>query len=121
MVHLPVTMGRRAAPLVPRKVVVNGDVQWAVRVPLPLRKQEGVKDGRKHLGTEAIAKGYCKKLEGLLRNYSDKAHGLTDAQKIEAQACFERLLESSGASLSAAVEMYLTHRAQAQRSGTLEA
>ena len=119
VVHVSVAMGRRAAPLVPRKVVVNGVVQWAVRVPASLRKQEGVKDGRKYLGTEAIAKGYCKKLESLLRNYSDKAHGLTDAQKIEAQECFERLAESPGASLTAAVEMYLTHRAQAQRSVTL--
>ena len=44
MVSFRPTMGRRAAPLVPRKIVVNGDVQWVVRVPLPLRKQEGVKD-----------------------------------------------------------------------------
>ena len=54
-------MGRRAAPLVPRQVVVNGVVQWAVRVPASFRNQEGVKDGRKYLGTEAIARGYCKK------------------------------------------------------------
>lgn len=72
------------------------------------------------LATEAIAKGYCKKPETLLRNYSDKAHGLTDAQKIEAQECFTLLSDSPGASMTEAVRRYLAHRAQAQRSVMLQ-
>ena len=48
------------------------------------------KSARPRFLKESEAKGYCNRLKTDLIRYSDKARGLTDAQKIEAQACFER-------------------------------
>jgi hypothetical protein len=77
-------------PMQPRKVLLRGQVRWEVRIDQRLRKQEQGKV-RALYHTQAEAQSYCKRLESDLRNYSDKARGLSDAQKIEAQTCFERL------------------------------
>ena len=114
-------MGRRPSPLRPRKVVINGDqVSYLVRVPESLRKQEGTRSGKKFFAKEGEAKGYCNKLESLLRNYTDKAHGLTDAQKIEAQEAYEKLATVPGARLLPAVDLYLAHLNAQSRTVTLE-
>ena len=111
-------MGRRPALLQPRKVVVNGDqVRWEVRVPRELRQQEGAL--RRFFAKEGEAKGYCNRLASNARNYSDKARGLTDAQKIEAQEAFEQLRQYPGATLAAAVAHYATHLSIEGRSVTL--
>ena len=111
-------MGRRPAPLEPRKVTVNGgEVRWEVRIPAELRKQEG--KTRRYFLKQAEALGYCNRLRTDARRFSDKAHGLTDAQKIEAQACFEQLAQWPGATLTAAVAHYGAHLNQQARSVTL--
>ena len=111
-------MGRRPAPLEPRKVTVNGGkVRWEVRIPAELRKQQG--KTRRYFLKQAEAQGFCNTLRTDARRFSDKAHGLTDAQKIEAQACFEQLQQWSGATLTAAVAHYGAHLSQQARSVTL--
>ena len=102
----------------PRKVTLRGETRWEVRIDARLRKQEG--GGTRGLfRKQAEAQGYANGLQIKLRNYSDKAHGLTDAQKIEAQEAFARLAEVPGASLTAAVDYYLAHLAQMNRSMSL--
>lgn len=115
-------MGRRPAILKPRKVVTNKtQVSWIVIVPQQLRKQEDCSaDGRTYHPSQAVAQAYCTRLESDLRNYSDKARGLTDAQKIEAQEAFERLSAVPGANLRAAIDLYLAHLEQMNRSVTLD-
>ena len=68
-----------------------------------MRKQEN--SARPRFVKESGAKGYCNRLKSDLLRYSDKARGLTDAQKIEAHACFERLASYPNASLSQAVDL----------------
>jgi integrase len=105
--------------MVPRKVTVNGDqTRWEVRIDKALRKQEG--GIRKYFPRLAEAQGYCNRLQAELRNYSDKARGLTDAQKIEAQDAFDRLATMQGAKLPDAIEYYLAHLAVRNRSKTLK-
>ena len=84
-------------------MTVNGLARFEVRVPAEIRKQENVT--RRFFAKEAEAKGYCARLASDLRNYSDKARGLTDEQKIAAQEAFTRSAEVPGASLTAAMEM----------------
>ena len=107
-------MARRIAPLVPRKVLINGQVRWEVRVPTELQPQE--KSARPRFLKESEAKGYCNRLKSDLLRYSDKARGLTDAQKIEAHACFERLAAYPAATLSQAVDLLLVRLNRAARS-----
>lgn len=112
-------MGRHAAALKPRKVTINGNQErWEVRIPEPLRKQEAAL--RRFFAKQGEAQGLCNRLANDLRNYSDKARGLTDAQKIEAQEAFARLSEMPGARLADAVKLYLEHLAQKARSVTLD-
>lgn len=118
MVYAVALMGRRPAPLEPRKVTVNGgEVRWEVRIPAELRKQEG--KTRAYFVKEAEAKGFCNRLKSDLRNYTDKARGLTDAQKIEAQTAFEQLRQYPGATLAAAVDHYIQRLQIEQRSVSL--
>ena len=49
---------------------------------------------------ELEARGYRNRLKSDLVHCSDKTRGLTDAQKIEAHACFARLAAYPNASLS---------------------
>ncbi len=98
-------MARRPAPLAPRKVSINGHVRWEVRVPAELQSQE--KSARPRFLKESEAKGYCNRLKSDLLRYSDKARGLTDAQKIEAHGCFERLAAYPAATLSQAVDLLI--------------
>ena len=115
------SMGRPSAILEPKRVTINGgQVSYLVRVPQDLRAREKTKDGRKYFPTQAVAQGYCNRLKSDLRNYSDKARGLSDAQKIEAQECFDLLAASPGASMTDAVKEYLVRREQAGRSVTVE-
>ena len=107
-------MARRPAPLIPRKVSVGGQVRWEVRVPTELRKQE--KSARPRFVKESEAKGYCNRLKSNLLRYSDKARGLTDAQKIEAHTCFERLASYPNASLSQAVDLLVARLDRATNS-----
>ena len=110
-------MDRHAAPLQPRKVFVNGSqVRWKVRIPQELCQQEG--GMRRFFAKEGEAKGFCIRLASDLRNYSDKARGLTDAQKIEAQAAFEQLRQYQTASLTVAVAHL--HRADGERVSVVE-
>ncbi len=105
--------------MVPRRVTVNGDqTRWEVRIDKALRKQEG--GTRKYFHKQAEAQGYCNGLHAKLRNYSDKARGLTDAQKIEAQEAFEKLAPVIGANLADAIKYYLAHLAVRNRSVTLK-
>ena len=107
-------MSRTNAALVPRKISVLNQVRWEVRVPAELRQQE--KATRRRFPREAEAKGYCNRLKGDLFNYSDKARGLTDAQKIEAQVCFSRLADYPAATLTQAVDLLLNRLDRAARS-----
>ena len=107
-------MARRPAPLAPRKISINGHVRWEVRVPAELQPQE--KSPRPRFLKEAEAKGYCNRLKSDLLRYSDKARGLSDAQKIEAHACFERLAVYPAASLSQAVDLLVARLDRAARS-----
>ena len=107
-------MARRLAPLVPRKVSINGHVRWEVRVPAELQSQET--STRPRFLKESEAKGYCNRLKADLLRYSDKARGLTDAQKIEAHACFERLAAYPAASLTQAVDLLVARLDRAARS-----
>ena len=107
-------MARKPAPLIPRKVSINGEVRWEVRVPAELRKQE--KSARPRFIKESEAKGYCNRLKTDLLRYSDKARGLTDAQKIEAHRCFERLAVYPAATLSQAVDLLITRLDRAAHS-----
>ena len=107
-------MARRPAPLAPRKVSINGYVRWEVRVPAELQPQE--KSARPRFLKESDAKGYCNRLKSDLLRYSDKARGLTDAQKIEAHACFERLAAYPAASLTQAVDLLVARLDRAARS-----
>ena len=91
-------MARGPAPFAPRKVSISGHVRWEVRVPAELQPQEN--SARPRFIKESEAKGYCNRLKSDLLRYSDKARGLTDAQKIEAHACFERLAAHPAATLS---------------------
>ena len=96
-------MARKPAPLVPRRVSINGHVRWEVHVPTELQPQE--KSARPRFLKESEAKGYCNRLKSDLLRYSDKARGLTDAQKIEAHACLERLATYPTATLTQAVDL----------------
>ena len=107
-------MARRPAPLAPRKVSINGHVRWEVRVPVELRLQE--KSARPRFLKESEAKGYCNRLKSDLLRYSDKARGLTDAQKIEAHACFERLVAYPAATLTHAVDLLMARLDRSSRS-----
>ena len=78
-------MARKPAPLVPRRVSINGEIRWEVRVPAELHKQE--RSARPRFLKESEAKGYCNRLKTDLLRYSAKACGLSDAQKIEAHWC----------------------------------
>ena len=78
------------------------------------------RDRRKYFPKESIAQGYCNRLKSDLLHYSDKARGLSDAQKIEAQACFERLAAQPDASMTDAVDEYIERLKQARRSVILE-
>ncbi len=113
-------MGRNQSPIEPRKTIVHGQVRYEVRIPLELRKQEASSSGRKICKTQGEADGYCRKLKGLLLHYTDKARGLTDGQKIEAQDAFARLSAVPGANLRDAIDHYLAHLEQQNRSVTLE-
>lgn len=90
---------------------------WEVRVPKELRTKEG--HTRRYFPRQNLALGYCQRLKTDLLYYSDKARGLTDAQKIEATKCFELLTSSPGASLVEAVKQYLVRREQSVRSVTV--
>ena len=107
-------MSRRPALLAPRKVSINGHVRWEVRVPAELHSQE--KATRPRFLKESEAKGYCNRLKSDLLRYSDKARGLTDAQKIEAHACFERLAAYPAASLTQAVDVLVARLDRSSRS-----
>lgn len=107
-------MARRPAPLAPRKVSIDGSVRWEVRVPAELQPQE--KSARPRFLKESEAKGYCNRLKSDLLRYSDKARGLTDAQKIEAHACFERLAAYPTATLSQAVDLLVSRLDRSARS-----
>ena len=103
----------------PRKVTINdGEVRWEVRIPKELRKQEG--KTRRYFGKQNEAQGYCNGLKNKLRNYSDKARGLTDAQKIEAQEAYDILASVPGARLLDAVHRHVQHLKQEGQSVTLE-
>ena len=65
---------------------------------------------------ESEAKGYCNRLKSDLLRYSDKVRGLTDAQKIEAHTCFERLASYPNASLSQAVDLLVARLDRATNS-----
>lgn len=114
----PCYMGRRRSEIKPRKVLVNGLTRFEVRVPIELQKQEG--KARAYFETNAVAQGFCNRLKSSLLNYSDKARGLSDAQKIEAQEAYEMLSAVPGARLLDAVRRYLDHLAIEQRSVTVE-
>lgn len=107
-------MARRPAPIAPRRVSINGSVRWEVRVPAELQPQE--KSARPRFLKESEAKGYCNRLKSDLLRYSDKARGLTDAQKIEAHACFERLAAYPTATLSQAVDLLVSRLDRSARS-----
>ena len=107
-------MARRPAPLASRKVSINGSVRWEVRVPAELQPQE--KSARPRFLKESEAKGYCNRLKSDLLRYSDKARGLTDAQKIEAHRCFERLEAYPAATLSQAVDLLVARLDRAAHS-----
>ena len=98
-------MSRKASPLVPRKTSISGEVRWEVRVPIELRQAESV--ARRRFAKEGEAKGYCNRLKADLLQYSDKARGLTDKQKIEAQECFTKLQAYPGATLTHAVDLLI--------------
>ena len=112
-------MGRRTAPMQPRKVQLRGEVRWEVRIDPQLRKQEGGQV-RRLFRKEGEAKSYASRLHDNLRNYSDKARGLTDEQKIEAQHAYAKLAGVPGARLLDAVDLYLEHLNQKSRSVSVE-
>ena len=107
-------MARKPAPLVPRKVSISGHVRWEVRVPAELQPQE--RAARPRFLKESEANGYCNRLKSDLLCYSDKARGLTDAQKIEAHACVERLAGYPAATLTQAVDLLVARLDHAARS-----
>lgn len=107
-------MARQPAPLTPRRILVGGQVRWEVRIPVELRKQEAAI--RRRFIKEQEAKGFCNRLKSDLVRYSDKARGLTDQQKMEAQECFARLVAHPGTTLTRAVDLFLERLNHASKS-----
>lgn len=96
-----------------RRVSYSPATRYLVHIPPSLQRVEGAK--RRFFAKEAVAKNYVKRLSQLLGDYHLQALGLTDAQKLEASECFMRLQGVNG-SLRAAVDFYLAHLAEANRS-----
>jgi integrase len=96
-----------------RKVSYCPTSPYLVHVPHSLQNVEGAK--RRFFSKEAVAKTYVKRLSHLLGNYQLQALGLSDAQKWEASECFARLGRHNG-SLRSAVDFYLQHLEEANRS-----
>ena len=94
-------MGRKPVSLTPRKVLTNGHAErWEVRVPAEFRKQEAAT--RRFFAKQIEAQGYCNRLKIDLRNYSDKARGLTDAPSRLKMLIFPRPLGRGPIEASAA-------------------
>ncbi len=99
------------------KVSYSPDKPYMVRVPAALQKMEGSQ--RRFLDKESVAKSYVARLSREMGSYQAQALGLTDAQKIEAAECFERI-KPFHVDLRDAVTHYLEYLATAGQSVAAE-
>ncbi len=99
------------------KVSYSPDKPYMVRVPAALQKMEGSQ--RRFFDRESVAKSYVARLSREMGSYQAQALGLSDAQKIEAAECFERI-KPFHVDLRDAVTHYLEYLATAGQSVNAE-